>query len=89
MIKKIISNGIDEISFLKELEKRNAETDKKITQVVTEIIENVRENGDEAVKQYTLKFDGITYRWNNWKKRCLLKFGGTFGFSGFGIVFIV
>jgi histidinol dehydrogenase len=58
MIKKIISNGIDEISFLKELEKRNAETDKKITQVVTEIIENVRENGDEAVKQYTLKFDG-------------------------------
>lgn len=58
MIKKIISNGIDEISFLKELEKRNAETDKKITQIVTEIIENVRENGDEAVKQYTLKFDG-------------------------------
>lgn len=58
MIKKIISNGIDEISFLKELEKRNAETDKKITQVVTEIIENVRENGDEAVNQYTLKFDG-------------------------------
>ncbi len=58
MIKKIISNGIDEISFLKELEKRNAETDKKTTQIVTEIIENVRENGDEAVKQYTLKFDG-------------------------------
>ena len=58
MIKKIISNGIDEISFLKELEKRNAETDKKITQIVTEIIENVRENGDQAVKQYTLKFDG-------------------------------
>ena len=58
MIRKIYSNGTDEINFLKELDARNVETDRKVTEVVSEIIENVRKNGDEAVKNYTLKFDG-------------------------------
>ncbi len=58
MIKKIIADGTTEKSFLKEVEKRNGETDKKISQIVSDIIENVREKGDEAVKEYTLKFDG-------------------------------
>lgn len=58
MIKKIKANGIDEKNFLRELDARNVETDKKVTEVVSEIIEDVRQNGDEAVKKYTLKFDG-------------------------------
>lgn len=58
MIKKIYANGKDEFEFLDELKKRSGETDKKVTQTVSEIIENVRENGDKAVKDYTLKFDG-------------------------------
>jgi len=58
MIKKIKANGSDELKFLKELEARNVETDKKVTEVVSEIIETVRKGGDEAVKNYTLKFDG-------------------------------
>ena len=58
MIRKIIANGKDEVAFLKEVEKRNGETDKKVSEIVSEIIENVRENGDKAVKEYTLKFDG-------------------------------
>lgn len=58
MIRKIYANGTDEINFLKELDARNVETDRKVTEVVSEIIENVRKNGDEAVKNYTLKFDG-------------------------------
>ena len=58
MIRKIDANGTDEINFLKELDARNVETDRKVTEVVSEIIENVRKNGDEAVKNYTLKFDG-------------------------------
>ncbi len=58
MIRKIIADGKAEIAFLKEVEKRNGETDKKISEIVSEIIENVRENGDKAVKDYTLKFDG-------------------------------
>ncbi|HAJ97140.1 MAG TPA: histidinol dehydrogenase [Ruminococcus sp.] len=58
MIKKIVCDGQKEYEFLKDLEKRTGETDKKVTQIVTEIIETVREGGDEAVKNYTKKFDG-------------------------------
>lgn len=60
MIKKVKANGKDELEFLKELSDRNIETDKKVTEVVSEIIDDVRKNGDEAVKKYTLKFDGST-----------------------------
>lgn len=58
MIRKIIADGTAEIRFLKEVEKRNGETDKKVSEIVSEIIDNVKENGDKAVKDYTLKFDG-------------------------------
>lgn len=58
IIRKIYVNGRDEEEFFKQLEKRNGETDKQITAVVSEILENVKENGDKAVKEYTLKFDG-------------------------------
>lgn len=57
-MKKIYANGIDEASFLAELNKRAGETNKKVTETVSAIIEDVRENGDAAVKNYTLKFDG-------------------------------
>lgn len=58
MIRKIIANGKDEVEFLKEVERRNGETDKKVTEIVSEIIENVKNGGDKAVKEYTEKFDG-------------------------------
>ena len=58
MIRKIIADGKAEKEFLKEIEKRNGDTDKKISAIVADIIENVKERGDEAVKEYTLKFDG-------------------------------
>lgn len=57
-MKKIYANGVDEIAFLDELSKRAGETNKKVTETVSAIIEDVRLNGDEAVKNYTLKFDG-------------------------------
>lgn len=57
-IKKIFANGVDEVEFFKQVEQRSGETDKKVTAVVSEIIENVRINGDSAVKAYTEKFDG-------------------------------
>ncbi len=57
-MKKIYANGTDEVEFLKELKKRSGETNKRVTETVAEIIENVKENGDKAVKDYTLKFDG-------------------------------
>ncbi|MGN0595253.1 MAG: histidinol dehydrogenase [Hominimerdicola sp.] len=58
LIKKIYVNGKDEVEFFKQLEKRQGETNKQVTSVVNEIIDTVREQGDEAVKNYTLKFDG-------------------------------
>ncbi len=58
MIRKIIADGNAEVQFLKEVEKRNGETDKKVSEIVSEIIDNVKEKGDKAVKDYTLKFDG-------------------------------
>ncbi|MDE7287918.1 MAG: histidinol dehydrogenase [Oscillospiraceae bacterium] len=58
MIRKIVANGKDEVEFLKEVERRNGETDKKVTEIVSEIIENVKNGGDKAVQEYTEKFDG-------------------------------
>lgn len=57
-MKKIYANGVDEVAFLEDLKKRSGETNKKVTETVSAIIEDVKENGDEAVKKYTLKFDG-------------------------------
>lgn len=57
-MRKIFANGKDENDFLAELNKRAGETNKKVTETVSAIIEDVRENGDDAVKNYTLKFDG-------------------------------
>lgn len=58
MIQKIVCDGTQEFAFLRELAQRTGETDRKVTQIVTEIIDTVREGGDEAVKTYTKKFDG-------------------------------
>lgn len=56
MIRKIYADG-SEIEFLKEVEKRSSETNKKVEETVGEIIADVKANGDEAVKRYTVKFD--------------------------------
>lgn len=58
MLRKVYANGTDEKNFLKEVEKRNGEKDKKVGEIVSEIIETVKNGGDKAVKDYTLKFDG-------------------------------
>lgn len=58
IMRKIVADGAAEEEFFKQVEKRSGETDKKVTAVVTEIIENVKANGDSAVKAYTEKFDG-------------------------------
>lgn len=58
MLNIIQVDGKSEITFLAELKRRSGETDKRVTQSVNEIIENVKANGDKAVSEYTLKFDG-------------------------------
>ena len=58
MINIIKADGKNEVEFLSKIEERSRNTNNDVTVVVTEIINNVRENGDKAVREYTIKFDG-------------------------------
>lgn len=44
--------------FIEKLAKRNITEDKDIVEKVTEIVNNVRKNGDQALFAYTREFDG-------------------------------
>ena len=52
------ANGKAEYAVLDNLKKRAGETDQKIVDIVSTIIREVRENGDAAVLEYTVRFDG-------------------------------
>lgn len=57
-MKVIRCNGKDELAFFDELRARNAAPDPKVVATVTQILEDVRTQGDAAVRAYTEKFDG-------------------------------
>lgn len=52
------ANGINEYALMAELKKRAGETDPKIVDAVTTILKGVKEGGDDAVREYTVRFDG-------------------------------
>ena len=52
------ANGKTEYALIEELKKRSGETDQKIVDIVQTIINGVKETGDEAVREYTVRFDG-------------------------------
>ena len=56
MIKIIKANG-DEKKFLAEVEKRAGEVNAEVEKTVRAILDDVKANGDKAVKEYTAKFD--------------------------------
>ena len=58
MISITVADGTAEKELLRNLRQRSGETDKKVTATVTEILDKVRARGDEAVREYTMKFDG-------------------------------
>lgn len=58
MITTVTADGKREYEFIETLKKRAQNSDKDVIPTVSEIIENVRENGDKAVNEYTVKFDG-------------------------------
>lgn len=58
MIPMVKADGNTELELLKEIEKRSEKTNKDVTGVVSSILEDVKNRGDEAVKEYTIKFDG-------------------------------
>ena len=58
---KIINNKQNAIQELNRISARTtSENNKKINSIVEEILKEVKNHGDEAVKNYTKKFDGFT-----------------------------
>lgn len=52
------ANGKAEYALIENLKKRAGEADQKIVDIVSTIIRNVKENADDAVREYTVRFDG-------------------------------
>lgn len=52
------ANGKAEYALIENLKKRAGETDPKIVEIVTNIINAVKEQGDDAVREFTARFDG-------------------------------
>ena len=60
MIKIVKADGVAEREFLAQLRQRSGDTDKKVTEIVSAMLDDIRTRGDEAVKEYTAKFDTKT-----------------------------
>lgn len=58
MINTVFADGKSEETLISQLKERSGEVDKAVTAAVSEILENVKKNGDKAVCEYTVKFDG-------------------------------
>ena len=58
MIRIAKADGVSERELINQLKARSGEIDRKVTSAVTDILNNVQQNGDDAVREYTLKFDG-------------------------------
>ncbi len=57
MITTVIANGKDEFCFIETLKARSSSGAKDVSAAVSDILKNVKENGDKAVYDYTVKFD--------------------------------
>jgi histidinol dehydrogenase len=58
MITTVKANEKDEYEFIKSLKERSNSGAKDVSDIVSDIIDNVKNNGDKAVYDYTVKFDG-------------------------------
>ncbi len=58
MITTVVANGKDEYKFIETLKERSQSGAKDVSEIVLDILNNVRENGDKSVYDYTVKFDG-------------------------------
>ena len=57
----IVNNEIEILNELKRIENRiNLENNEEVNTTVKKILEDVKNQGDEALKKYTLKFDGFS-----------------------------
>ena len=56
----IVNNENEILNELKRIENRiNLENNEEVNKIVKKILEDVKNQGDEALKKYTLKFDGF------------------------------
>lgn len=62
MMELVIANGSAEWELIARLRKRAANVQKNVDAAVKEILEDVRENGFEAVNRYSQQFDGAQVR---------------------------
>ncbi|MDF2633107.1 MAG: histidinol dehydrogenase, partial [Caproiciproducens sp.] len=58
MISVVKEGGNFGRDFISQLKLRSEKSNKSVDTAVADIIANVRENGDNAVREYTLRFDG-------------------------------
>ncbi len=58
MISVVKEGGNFGRDFINQLKLRSEKSNKSVDTAVADIIANVRENGDNAVREYTLRFDG-------------------------------
>ena len=58
MIKMVQEGGASAREYVRLLKERNREAGRKVENAVSEILENVRRDGDRAVRMYADKFDG-------------------------------
>ncbi|HHW47377.1 MAG TPA: histidinol dehydrogenase [Clostridiaceae bacterium] len=59
MLKLIYGDNDEGRQFLEKLLERSKEDRANVAEIVREIIENVKKNGDSALKEYTRLFDGV------------------------------
>jgi len=57
MVKIIKADGAAEYALIKQLKERGVSDSRKVTDIVSAIVDNVRAEGDEAVMRYTAAFD--------------------------------
>ncbi len=58
MIQTVIADGKTERAFFDRMRRREQQTKSSVTETVNEILSEVRERGDAAVRDYALRFDG-------------------------------
>lgn len=58
MIEIVNADGKAERELIAKLKERSGEVDRTVTAAVSELIDCVRQQGDEAVRRYTKQFDG-------------------------------
>jgi len=58
-LKLVFANGKDEKELLATMHGRSEKIDRDVTPIVSAIIKDVQLRGDEALREYTQKFDGV------------------------------